>query len=124
MEHELKTVNFVFKCNQKISKNRDDIEERYRTINMEMDHITSNLEALKYNKRQTTEAINLMKRQKNEKLSAFGHSMHLVVRDIEQAEREGRWRGRKPVGPIGELNEQIYNQASMCLFLIRDMREW
>ena len=53
--------------------------------------------------RNTANAINDAKESKKDPLYAFGAKMPQVVRDIEDAERGGRWRGKMPVGPIGNL---------------------
>jgi phage shock protein A len=80
---------------------RDLAEQKSESLKMEMESLKSNLEGLKYNIRKTSENISNLKSQKSEKLNAYGKSMHLVMREIEQADNSGRWRGRKPVGPLG-----------------------
>lgn len=78
-----------------------------------METVTSNLERLRYQTNKTLANISSLKKQKTEKLSAFGNSMHSVKRDIDAAESAGQWRGKKPVGPIG--NRGFFNIEGFML---------
>lgn len=80
-----------------------------------METVTSNIERLRYQTNQTLTNISSLKKQKTEKLSAFGNSMHAVKRDIDAAESAGQWRGNKPVGPIGNPGYFIIKEFMLKL---------
>ena len=78
-----------------------------------MESVSSNIERLKNSSRISSDNIRALKNKKTEKLSAFGNSMHLVMKDIYAAEQAGRWRGKKPVGPIGNFASFISKELML-----------
>ncbi|KAJ3011814.1 Structural maintenance of chromosomes protein 6, partial [Thoreauomyces humboldtii] len=62
--------------------------------------------------------INELRRgQSADRLGAFGNNVRRVVDMIEQFHQQGKWRGMKPIGPIGHsLNSfVVQNQEDMLL---------
>ncbi|KND02887.1 DNA repair protein SMC6 [Spizellomyces punctatus DAOM BR117] len=51
--------------------------------------------------RSCQERISGLSRQRTDRLAAFGPTMGNVVRMVEEYEQQGRWTGRKPIGPLG-----------------------
>lgn len=50
-------------------------------------------------------SIEKLTREKNDKLISYGQEMRDVLRAIDDYDRQGKWRGRKPIGPFGQYIE-------------------
>lgn len=59
------------------------------------------LRKIKADIQNTEKTVNSAKESQKDPLKAFGHDMPNVMRDIEAA--GPRWRGHKPIGPMGNL---------------------
>ena len=74
-----------------------------KTIEKEREAVKGNVDRLKYQIRSLENNLQSLSQQKIDKLRAFGKDMPDVIRTIRQFEKEGRWRGRMPIGPFGVL---------------------
>lgn len=51
--------------------------------------------------RRTETNIKQMQNQKRNRLAAFGDKMPQVIAEIERLANQGKWKGAKPIGPLG-----------------------
>ncbi|KAI8819994.1 uncharacterized protein EV422DRAFT_94634 [Fimicolochytrium jonesii] len=63
--------------------------------------LTSNMQRLQTAQRSQQDRLHSLSNQSSDRLEAFGREMRRVMEQIERFEREKRWKGAKPLGPIG-----------------------
>lgn len=77
------------------------MEKELENIKTQIGSKELNLKRLQHEIKTVTNHITDAKEAKKDFLNSFGRSMPQVKNEIEAAERAGKWRGNKPVGPIG-----------------------
>ncbi|KAJ8329746.1 Structural maintenance of chromosomes protein 6 [Batrachochytrium dendrobatidis] len=80
---------------------RDDIEARLNKLKTEQgeiqEYVNDKMDALA----RSEDRLKQLHDQKVNKLRMFGERMPEIVRMINEYDRNGRWRGKKPIGPLG-----------------------
>jgi chromosome segregation ATPase len=102
-EEEIAIVRELESLEQNISAIRDRLRVLENEFSVAKDQVSKG-----------KDAIANLKRQETNRLSAFGPRMGNILKDIDECERAGNWRGAKPIGPFGlyvKLNDQKYRRV-------------
>lgn len=86
-----------------LTANRDRVEIELSRLDRVKEGATTKTEQLRNQLRSVEKDIQSLNQQKTDRLKAYGHNMPDVIRDVRQLEQQGRWRGRMPIGPFGEI---------------------
>ncbi|KAJ3284583.1 Structural maintenance of chromosomes protein 6 [Borealophlyctis nickersoniae] len=97
-ENELKEVENELAA---VRMERDGIEEQVRQAEGTKRQLDDTVNRLQYDIQQRRDNISQLEQQKGNRLFAFDRRMPEVLQVIDEYHRQGRWRGRKPLGPFG-----------------------
>lgn len=80
---------------------RDNVENMYTEASQELQEAQDRCRRWDAEIASCRDRMRELQQQGNDRLRAYGPSMPRVLQAIEDYDRQGRWRGRKPLGPLG-----------------------
>ena len=89
--------------NEIISVNQDIhvLDADYAKQQGESDVVKNHMNRFRGLLKQSKETLHHLQNQGNDRISAFGSDTRQILNDIDRFDAERKWRGHKPVGPIG-----------------------